>query len=286
MNIREQLIQVRGGQFPTVYHMGNIDDPLASPDLRPATAIYKTADQDTLNAYQGLPALYNRELGQVDENLCGNCRSHGVFGFINGNQYCISGCTNCVHIEKKYHWGSLQGAEIPCNGSFMGRELSNLELIYVRMILRSLREGKSFNGLFQDLPSRLYYLMELLWGNIDTNNDENWDSAMWILKNELSLPFLNMIEENFDFTLTEPRETVKDVKDVKWYINFFNRRYNRRLIMANYSWDPREDPIPKLPKKILCLKLMDVVEDNQEKLSDGDYLKMMNLLRDLHLTQC
>jgi hypothetical protein len=292
MSLRERLIQMRGSPFPTVYHMENIDEPLASPDLRPATAIYKTAPQSYQHHFRRRPALYNRETGEVDENLCRNCRSHGVFEFINGNKYCISGCSNCV--SHHFHlWGSLGRCDVPCNGSYMGRELSNLELIYRDMVLRTRQNPhrKSFTGLFQDVPNRIHYLMEILWENIDINYDENWATAMLVLQNELSQSFLNMVKENSFVALMSssvpPCLVVDTVKTVKWYISFFERRTEQeRLTMANYSWDPREDPVPKLPKKLLCRKLMDVVEDNLGKLTDGDYLKMMNLLRDIHLTQC
>ena len=82
-----------------------------------------------------------------------------------------------------------------------------------------------------------------------------------------------------------PKRKIKQ-ESVQWFIERFNRVYPAKPFRPNLSWDPSEDPVPKLPKKILCRKLIESIEDNQRKLTEGEYLKMMNLVRDIHLTQC
>ena len=283
---RDQILELRGEfNFPKFYDELNIAEPYASPDLRPATAIYMTSKVERLNSYEGIPALYRMDLGVADETICLNCRHHGTFEFINGNKFCISGCLTCVRANN-WKWGKTSDSvnedtfDIPCNGSYMGRELSNIELIYEMMNHVECFYHIDFDTLFDQTPKRIHPLMRILWKDLNLkNNEREWTIAKHLVEIELSTEFTEIINK------WKPKRKIKQ-QSVQWFIERFNRVYPAKPFRPNLSWDPSEDPVPKLPKKILCRKLMESIEDNQEKLTEGEYLKMMNLVRDIHLTQC
>ena len=274
-SIRERILQLRGeNHFPRFYDEINVEEEHTSPDLRPATAIYMTSNVERLNAYEGIAPLYRRDLGVADDTICLNCRHHGKFEFINGNKFCISGCLNCVKANN-WKWGKTIDSvnenlfDIPCNGSYMGRELSNIELVYETMFHIECFYKISFKTLIEKLPRRIHPLLKILWKDIELkDNKREWTIAKNLVEKELSPDFTDIINK------WKPKRKIKE-QSVEWYIELLNQMYPPKPFKPNLSWDPSEDPVPKLPKKILCRKLIESIEDNQGKLTEGEYLKMM-----------